>query len=670
MMVLMLVFIMTLLGAALFNVAQLDARLKLDSQTGVQALEIAEAGLERGLHLFYLEFICGGPNGTASPITLANCANPPTDPNYITENALARIALTTDCPTALLPDGATGFHVLRLDQAFAGGTYTVCVRQWPDPNSDPPNQPSSDHQKAQFRSLGVLSSVTGTVARIVQIDATAAVTASRPHAPFSIGGPTSGAIKGNAVIAGPVQFLACPGAGCVAVEFGGNSGLQNNYTQLNSNLQSRIPMLFPNGTPVSTLGAVLKVKEGLVKLNSGSACIGKQETGSGCGGGANAGIQDTMSGVYSSGTWGGTNGDCAAGLNGQTTLNKRCNVWTEAQGPYPASDLSVVPPLLSDSSIIDGKGYRCFFNPPGSTCPNTADPVPSGTNFAEYFYTNSWHIDDSRGNAGCDIAQNTTLGTTGTAADCTTVLIKLQTGDTPDFGMGPVMTLPIQPSACARQGGDNSAGGCTLRIAAGQMIGMIPLPSGTAAPIRPDGEPINVYVHRLGSAPSTTPTMTTSPVDPSLDPNMYYRGQTIILADNPPGTLAFALSNALLSEPTTNQPWCSLGSYLCGYAYPANHFLAMLTTGDITTGSGGTKQILGSFFAANSALTAKFAITGGAGQTQFAGTFSAQQFDFTGASQPPKLYLAPWNLNALPQAFGAGGSSFAAIIASNWRQIQ
>src|SRR5439155_576957 len=84
-----------------------------------------------GLHLFYLEFICGGPNGTASPITLANCANPPTDPNYITENALARIALTTDCPTALLPDGATGFHVLRLDQAFAGGTYTVCVRRWP-----------------------------------------------------------------------------------------------------------------------------------------------------------------------------------------------------------------------------------------------------------------------------------------------------------------------------------------------------------------------------------------------------------------------------------------------------------------------------------------------------------------------------------------------------------
>src|SRR2546422_6635762 len=58
--------------------------------------------------------------------------------------------------------------------------------------------------------------------------------------------------KGNAVIAGPVQFLACPGVGCVAVEFGGGGGLQNNYTQLDSNLRSRIPMLFPNGDRKST----------------------------------------------------------------------------------------------------------------------------------------------------------------------------------------------------------------------------------------------------------------------------------------------------------------------------------------------------------------------------------------------------------------------------------
>src|SRR5437016_1649042 len=82
----MLAFIMILLGLAIFDIARLDARLKIDSQTGVQALEIAEAGLERGLHVFYLEFVCG-PN-TASPINIANCLNPPTNPNYIIDNTL------------------------------------------------------------------------------------------------------------------------------------------------------------------------------------------------------------------------------------------------------------------------------------------------------------------------------------------------------------------------------------------------------------------------------------------------------------------------------------------------------------------------------------------------------------------------------------------------------
>src|SRR6266436_4084200 len=120
---LMLVFIMTLLGVALFDIARLDARLKIDSQTGVQALEIAEAGLERGLHLFYLEFVCG-PTPT-STINLANCANPPTDPNYIADNSLARIALPTDWPAGLLANGATCFHVVRHVQSFGGGAYAV-----------------------------------------------------------------------------------------------------------------------------------------------------------------------------------------------------------------------------------------------------------------------------------------------------------------------------------------------------------------------------------------------------------------------------------------------------------------------------------------------------------------------------------------------------------------
>jgi type IV pilus assembly PilX-like protein len=666
---LMLVFLMTMLGLALFGVARLDARLRLNSQTGVQALEIAEAGLERGLHLFYLEFTCG-PTMT-SPITAANCANPPTTdplnvpptyvpPSYLAppngNNQLARIPLNVGCPAAVVPDGAVGFKLLKQNQAFAGGTYTLCIRRWIDPAT---GNPVDNPHKAQFRSLGVLTSITGTIARIVQIDTTATVTANKPHAPFAIGGPAAGAIRGNALIAGSLQFVKCPGAGCVVATFGGGGGIQNNYSGLHAILHDRIPWRYADGTTVNTLNAVLKVKEGQIQITSNSACVGAQESGSGCGGGGNTPFQDTMSGIYmgASGTWGGSKGNCSAGLNGATTTNRNCNVWTSAQGPYPAGE-PVSIPLLSDSTIIDDKGYRCFFNPPGAACPNAADPLPGGTNFPEYFYTGAWRIDSSRGDAGCDI------NVTGTAADCTTVLNALQAGATPDFGAGPAPVLPIKPTACTRQGATDSSS-CTLTLAAGHIIGMI-----DGQPIRPDLEPINVYLKRLAAAPAGTPTFKTSPVDPVLDNRMYYQGKIMILADNPAGTPGFEIDQGLLPESTTNQPWCSLGTYLCGYAYPANHFLGLLTTGNILLGAGGSRDILAQFFAANPAGTAKFYVNGGIGNTQVAGTLTAQQFDFTGAGGVPSLFQAPWNLSALPGAAGPAAGAFVSIGSDNWKQIQ
>ncbi|PYN58620.1 MAG: hypothetical protein DMD94_00475 [Candidatus Rokuibacteriota bacterium] len=940
---LMLVFIMTLLGVALFDMARLEARLKLDSQTGVQALEIAEAGLERGLHLLYLEFVCG-PN-TASPINVANCLNPPTDPNYIIDNTLplegVRKALTTDCPASLLPDGATGFKLLKADQVFGRGSYTLCVRQWP------------------------------------------------PHSPFAFGG-TAGGIRGNALIAGSLQFVSCPTAGCVAVSFSGGGGMQNNYTGLNASLHDRIPWRFQDGTTVNTLGAVLKVKEGQVQLNSGSACIGKQESGSGCSGGGTP-FQDTMSGVYTSGTWGGSKGNCSGGLNGNTTTNSRCNVWTSAQGPYPTGEPTAIP-LLSDSTIIDGVGYRCFFQSPDPDgiirCPNSIDPIPGGTNFPEYFYTNAWRVDTSLTNADCDVDGLGAPDGTGATGEGKTVLNGLQAGS-PDpsvagtaqagsansitlaadesgtdqayAGMVVVLTggsgagqsapivnysgatkvatvgwtwspapnatttyrlattvgqvsIPIKSSACLRQGGTvrqpstsgraqagdattitlapgasatsqayagmvvqlaggsgagqirqitayngltkvatvgaswstapdattiyridvtagiaraatantitldtfapNPASGtdqiytgmiiqltggpgagqtaeitdyngsvatvggnwvappysetgtaqvdplatqstiklaagasgtnrfyrgmvieltggagspqnaqiidydgttkvatiaapwslrpdastiywigtpyriqmisCKLRISGGQLAGRINRETDTSRPadfqpIRPDLEPINVYVKRLAGAPVGTPTLKTSD---SGDGNMYYQGKIMILADNPAVTPGFEIDTGLMSATTPSNPawctlpgatgcsWCSLGPYLCGYAYPANHFVAMFTTGDILLGAGGTRHILGAFFAANTGLTARLYVNGGIGQTQIAGTLSAQQIDFTGAGGTPSLYQAPWNLGALPGAAGSAAGAYVSIVSSNWAQIQ
>jgi len=96
---------------------------------------------------------------------------------------------------------------------------------------------------------------------------------------------------------------------------------------------------------------LLKVKEGEIQITANSGCLGGPESGSGsCG---NTAAQDTLSGVYSSGTWSGNQGRCSAaqgGLNGATTTNSRCNVWTSAQGAYPSGEPASIP-LLTDSDF-------------------------------------------------------------------------------------------------------------------------------------------------------------------------------------------------------------------------------------------------------------------------------------------------------------------------------
>ena len=176
---------------------------------------------------------------------------------------------------------------------------------------------------------------------------------------------------------------------------------------------------------------------------------------------------------------------------------------------------------------------------------------------------------------------------------------------------------------------------------------------------------------RFAGALPGTPTLKTSPVNAVTDNNMYYRGKLIIVADNPAGTPAFEIDTGLLSDTTVNQAWagCGSGAYPCGYPYPANHFLGMLTTGDIKLGAGGARNILATFFAANTALTGKFYVTGATGTVQVAGLVSAQQFDFTTAGTVPQLYQAPWNLGLVPGAAGPAAGSFVSIVSSKWDHI-
>src|SRR5262249_53976054 len=69
---LVLTFVLTLLGIALFGLAQLDARLAFGNEADYRALELAQSAVERTLHQLFLD-LCGGS---------VACTNPPPNASW------------------------------------------------------------------------------------------------------------------------------------------------------------------------------------------------------------------------------------------------------------------------------------------------------------------------------------------------------------------------------------------------------------------------------------------------------------------------------------------------------------------------------------------------------------------------------------------------------------
>ncbi len=648
---LMLTLVITVLGVALFHLSVVESRLVLDNESNVQALEIAEIGLSRGLHLLYLDFVC---NGTPS---LTNCENPPETQSFI-DGCIAGIRLDVpvanpacgatvqpSCPAALNPDGNVNFanfRLLKQDNVVVGGQnrpYTVCVS--PGPNAN----------QTTLRALGTMASATGIYNRVLETTATAVqIGSSGGGRAGMLAGPVfGGPILGNALIAASVSLVRCLGAPCTAVSFGGGGGMQNNYSGMDPAIRNLIPYPLPAdpGGRGETLGAVFRVREGRVEITSNAARVGRPEVGGGSGSNTE---QDTLTGVFSSGAWFGSQGNCPP-LNGEDTTNNRCNVWTRASGPYPATG-ATAPPQLSDPAIIKNVGYRCFFLQPESTCTNP-DPLPGGPNQPEFFYTNSWHVDDTRGDAGCDV------NITGSANDCTAVLVGFAASIPPPTN-NPVTGLPFTASdaipikavACARQGGTNCffywPGTPDALTGANNFQVSI-----DGNPIRPDNLPVNLYVKR--AAGGLEGLVRTSPSD-----DTEYTGMMIILADVAPADDGFWIRRSLLPVNTTGQPWCTMGVPPCNSAFPANHFLGLLTSGNIRfPNPGGTPHVVASFTANTIVMH---------GQTQVAGTFSGASFDM--GSNVPKFFQAPYDLNWLPFSFVPSATNVTKLVANNWRECR
>lgn len=92
------------------------------------------------------------------------------------------------------------------------------------------------------------------------------------NAIFAGGGGTGLRINGNVVIAGSVHILG-EGLGPTgtAADFGGEAGIFNWYNGLDPVFEPKLP---PYANPPSTLDAEIRVKEGRILMNSGSARAG------------------------------------------------------------------------------------------------------------------------------------------------------------------------------------------------------------------------------------------------------------------------------------------------------------------------------------------------------------------------------------------------------------
>jgi hypothetical protein len=222
---------------------------------------------------------------------------------------------------------------------------------------------------------------------------------------------------------------------------------------------------------------------------------------------------------------------------------------------------------------------------------------------------------------------------------------------------------------------------CKLALGGGQMAGWINAEASTSVPpvfqpVRPttNARAVNLYVNRPTGLAAATPTLKTSTAAlvapcPVVSLGTCYQGQLVILVDNPAGTAAIDVTSNFFPANTINQLWCDVGAYLCGYAYPANHFMSMLTTGNLTlrAAAGGPDKILGNFFAVNSSRNASTKVLG---RAVIAGTVITQQLDTSAVGQAVPFYQAPWNLNFLPQGSSPIAGALAVVLAANWKQVR
>lgn len=291
---LMVMLVLSILGPAFLTLSLTEIQIAFNDRNATRALYVAEMGVERARRdlKYDANFDRNGITDQyfASPTpvaggTPADCSGTITWQSIPPQQRCYDLGGTI--PTASFQTLYTNTNV---DTYGDGSTYTVQLGL-------------KDSNKLTIRSEGRGPQES---TKVVDVRVEVRDLSVWGNAAF-LGGSGSGArINGNVVIAGSVHILG-EGLGSTgtAADFGGGGGIFNWYNGLDAVFAGRIPDINP-----STLDAEIRVNEGRILMNSGSARAGNSVSDTDIDGNPlPVGIKLRMDGVYTNYGFGGTHGD-------------------------------------------------------------------------------------------------------------------------------------------------------------------------------------------------------------------------------------------------------------------------------------------------------------------------------------------------------------------------
>lgn len=256
---LMVMLVLSILGPAFLTLSLTETQIAFNDRNATRALYVAEMGVERARRdlKYDADFDRDGITNQyfASPTPVAGGAPADCSGTIIWQN----LPPQQRCYDFGMPIPPSTFQTLytnaNVDTFGDGSAYTVQLGQ-------------KDSNRLTIRSEG--TGPQGST-KVVDVRVEVRDLSVWGNAAFLGGTGTGARINGNVVIAGSVHILG-EGLGStgVAADFGGSAGIFNWYNGLNNAMfAGRIPNTNP-----STLDAEIRVKEGRITMNSGSARVG------------------------------------------------------------------------------------------------------------------------------------------------------------------------------------------------------------------------------------------------------------------------------------------------------------------------------------------------------------------------------------------------------------